>query len=236
MFFALRALFGGRKGVEPLTREALDALADEALMERYAAGDAVAFEVLFARHERGVLSFVFRSVRHRERAEELTQDVFLRVVRNASKYRPNAKFTTWLYTIARNACIDESRRASKRRHASLDASLDDEGGGATFKDRVVDLAAASGAGEISRAQFREALAEGLDALPDEQREVFVLRHVEGLKFVDIAEMTGVSENTVKSRMRYAMQALRGYVASFEGHSFDDDDLDEVGDRDARRQV
>lgn len=236
MLFALRALFGGRRPPEALDRDALEALEDEALMARYADGDAAAFDVLFARHERGVLSFVFRSVRQRERAEEITQDVFLRVVRNAKKYRPSAKFTTWLYTIARNACIDESRRAAKRRHASLDATLGDEAEGTSFKDRVVDLAAAGGAGEISRAEFRAALQEGLDALPDEQREVFLLRHVEGLKFVDIAQMTDVSENTVKSRMRYAMQTLRGYVAEFEGHSFDEDDLDEVGDRDARRQI
>lgn len=228
MFFVLAGLFGNKKP-EPLSREALEELPDEELMLRYGAGEVPAFEILLGRHETRILNFVYRSVHDRGRAEEITQDVFLKVVRTADRYKKSAKFTTWLFTIARNACIDESRRRKRRRKMSLDAPLrDGEGGGETFLDRTIDEGAASGAGEIARAEFRQRLMHALSELPDEQREVFLLRHYEGMRFVDIARMAGISENTVKSRMRYALATLRGYLADFEGFSFDETDADEVG--------
>ncbi len=220
----------------PSDRGAMKKQADEDLMRAYQKGEAAAFEVLLLRHERGVLNFVYRKVRDRDRAEELTQEVFLRVVRTAARYEPRAKFTTWLYTIARNLCIDESRKARRRRTVSLDETIGDDGEGSSRVERIIDTEAASGAGEIARSQFMEVLSEGLDALPEEQREVFILRHVEGMKFVDIAKVQDVSENTVKSRMRYAMAVLRGFVSEFEGYSFDVADRDEVSDHDAKRQV
>lgn len=201
-------------------------------MLAYAGGEVLAFEILLGRHERGVYNFVYRSVHNTDRAEELTQEVFLRVVKNAKRYKRTAKFTTWLYTIARNLCIDESRRRKHRGHVSLDATVGDDEGGQTFKDRVTDHRAESGAARRERARFVEALQQGVDALPDEQREVFVLRHIEGLKFVEIAEIVGVSENTIKSRMRYALASLRLHVADFEGVSFDDEERDDIGDVDA----
>ena len=110
-----------RRAPEELSVEDLKALKDEDLMGRFARGDVAAFELLVERHERPVYRFVLRSVRDDERAEELTQDVFLRVVNNAARYKPSAKFTTWLYTIARNACIDEARRRGRRPTVSLNA-------------------------------------------------------------------------------------------------------------------
>lgn len=228
MLFILAGLFGKKKP-EPLSREELEALADEDLMLRYAGGEVPAFEILLTRHERRILNFVYRSVGDRGRAEEITQEVFLKVVRTANRYQRSAKFTTWLFTIARNACIDESRKRARRRNVSLDAPLRaDEGGGETFLDRTIDETAVSGTGELAREEFRAALREGLAALPDEQREVFILRHYEGMRFVEIARMAGISDNTVKSRMRYALATLRGYLADFEGFSFDETDADEVG--------
>lgn len=223
MIFALARLFG-RSAPRPPSRDALAAMPDEALMLQYGQGETLAFEILLERHEKAVYRFIYRSLHDEERAAELTQDVFVRVIRSADRYRESAKFTTWLFTIARNLCIDESRR---RRHAAV-ATLDapahrDSDGGDTLKDRLADDTAVSGGGNISREQFMSRLQQGLQALPEEQREVFLLRHIEGMKFVEIASMFGISENTVKSRMRYALQFLRGYVAEFEGHSFDFDD-------------
>lgn len=227
MLFVLAGLFS-KKSPEPLPREALEALEDEDLMLRYAAGEVPAFEILLTRHENRVLNFVYRSVGDRGRAEEITQDVFLKVIRTSDRYTPSAKFTTWLFTIARNACIDEARRGRRRRTMSLDAPLREDEGGETFGDRTADPTAVSGVGELARERFRTMLQEGLANLPDEQREVFVLRHFDGMRFVDIGRMFGISENTVKSRMRYALATLRGYVADFEGFSFDETDDDEVG--------
>ena len=98
-----------------------DATGDEALMQAFCDGDAAAFEALVGRHQRGVYNFLLRSVGQKARAEELLQEVFLRVVRAKGRYTPSAKFTTWLYSIARNLSVDESRRAKFRKHQSLDA-------------------------------------------------------------------------------------------------------------------
>ena len=106
-------------------REATSALVreergDEALMEAYQRGDTRAFEVLLARHQRPVFNFFVRQVGNRALAEDLLQDVFLRVIKGARNYKREAKFTTWLYTIARNLCVDNARRAKHRKAASLD--------------------------------------------------------------------------------------------------------------------
>jgi RNA polymerase sigma-70 factor (ECF subfamily) len=227
LLFILATLFGRRKPPEALSRNVLEGLGDEDLMFRYAAGEVVSFEILLERHETKILNFVYRSVGDRSRAEEITQDVFLKVVRTAAKYTKSAKFTTWLYTIARNACIDESRRRSKRRTFSLDAPMrSDEPTGATFLDAVKDPKASGGTAEIARGEFRQRLLGALEALPPEQREVFLLRHYDGMRFVDIAKMFEISENTVKSRMRYALATLRGYLSDFEGFSFDATEAEE----------
>lgn len=226
MLFVLASWFGVRR--QPaLERAQLEALGDEQLMERYAGGDVVAFEILLGRHERKLLNFVYRSVGDRDRATDLVQDIWVRVVKTADRYKPQAKFTTWLFTIARNACIDESRRRAKRRTSSLDAPISDDSETARV-ERVHDPAAVGASTRMTRDEFLDRLREGLAALPDEQREVFVLRHYEGMRFVEIAQLFGLSENTVKSRMRYALATLRGYVAEFEGTSFDADEADEVG--------
>lgn len=217
-----------RRAPEELSVDALRELADEELMHRYASGDVAAFEILLGRHEKPVYRFVLRSVRDAERAEELTQDIFFRLVNNAARYKKSAKFTTWLYTIARNACIDEARKTKRRPTVSLDVSVGDEQG-ATFVDKLRDASARGGASEVARAAFRDHLEEGLAALPDEQREVFLLRQFEGMRFVDIAKQLGISDNTVKSRMRYALATLRGHLAAFDGVSFDEDDAREVGE-------
>ena len=228
MLFVFAGFFRSQ-APSPLSGAALEELSDEELMLRYGRGEVASFEVILGRHERRILNFVYRSVGERSRAEELTQDVFLKVVRGASKYRPTAKFTTWLFTIARNVCVDDSRRRKKGPTVSLDAPLRaGESEGQTHVDRLVDGGAASGTAEVAREEFRRRLLAALDALPAEQREVFVLRHYEGMRFVEIARDFGISENTVKSRMRYALATLRGYLADFKGFSFDAVDQEEVG--------
>ena len=218
-----------RRGRTAPALDDLESASDEDLMAAYAAGNAAAFETLYDRHEGPVYRFIRRSVGQDERAEELAQEVFIRVIRNAATYKATAKFTTWLYTIARNACIDEARRNKRRPEVSLDAPIG-ESPGVTFVDRLADPNARGGATQLSKQAFVQQLEAGLLALPDEQREVFVMRHFEGMRFVDIAGILGVSDNTVKSRMRYALTTLRGYVAAFEGVSLDADNEDEVGGR------
>lgn len=188
---------------------AVDTTGDEALMQAFCAGEAAAFETLVARHQRGIYNFLLRSVRQQPRAEELLQEVFLRVVRAKERYTPTAKFTTWLYSIARNLCVDESRRAKFRRHQSLDAprkGSDGDAGSAMISSIPSNEVPTDEAAEAPtiRRRLREAVAK----LPVEQREVFLLRQVSGLSFREISETVDIPENTVKSRMRYALEKLR----------------------------
>lgn len=172
-------------------------------------GDARAFEHLVGRHQRGVYNFVLRSVREQGRAEEMLQEVFLRVVRSKDRYQRTAKFTTWIYSIARNLCVDESRRARFRDHQSLDAERRGKNGdaGGPMVARLPDPGVPTD--EAAEAPtIRKRLEAAIDVLPDEQREVFVMRQVSGMSFREIGEALGVPENTIKSRMRYALEKLR----------------------------
>lgn len=205
----------------------LEDQSDEELMLAYARGEVVAFEVLVKRHEKPLYNFIWRSCGNRDRAQEILQEVFLRVVKSAERYEPSAKFTTWVYTIARNLCIDKARKRSRATEVSLDQSFGGDPDGQTLGERMADDEATSAAVEADRATFRQRLKAALAELPDEQREVFVLREFSGLKYREIADAVGVPVPTVKSRMRYALQALRGHLADYLGHSFDREEAAET---------
>jgi RNA polymerase sigma-70 factor (ECF subfamily) len=200
-------------GEAPMAREQDDAASrgpepsDESLMLAFKAGDARAFESLVRRHRRPLFGFVLRSVHSRARAEELLQEILLRVVRSKDRYERTAKFTTFLYTIARNLCVDESRRQKFRRHASLDQPrFAGEEGRPLLATVAAEQVPTDAAADAPR--LRAAIAEAVEHLPDDQREVFLLRQMSGLSFKEIAELVGAPENTVKSRMRYALEKLR----------------------------
>lgn len=186
---------------------------DEDLLARFNVGDARAFELLLERYRTPIYTFVLRSVRDPDRARDLTQDVFLRVVQRAEGFEGKSKFSTWLYTIARNLCIDTSRKMVFRRHRSLDAPLGDDDGNAALVERVASSEPVTDRAAIGR-QLKGQIAEAVDALPEDQREVFLLRQVQGLPFKEIAGIIGVPENTVKSRMRYALERLQEALAEY----------------------
>jgi len=179
-------------------------------MARYQQGDVAAFAELVARHEKRLWNFLRRFVADSATAEDLLQEVFLRVVKNATEWQPSAKFSTWLYTIARNLCTDTARRGALRKADSLDqtpgASRDESG-----PHRIDKVAAPNGNAE--KAAMDREIATRVDqavaALPVEQREVFLMREVMDMSFAEIATATKTSEPTVKSRMRYALERLRG---------------------------
>lgn len=188
-----------------------EAPSDEALMERFAKGDAKALGTLYDRHARALKAFVLQQ--GAARPDDVVQDAFVRIVRNPGGFQGQAKFRTWLYTIARNLCIDASRRDKFRAGPSLDAPMGEDG--PTLGERIAsDDPGADASRALADAQFKAAYDAALAKLPAEQREVFVLREVSGLGFAEIAELTGANENTVKSRMRYALKGLRDALIDY----------------------
>ncbi len=183
---------------------------DGALMQAYAAGDQRAFETLYDRHALAVWRFVLRSVQQRELADELAQDVWFSVVREAARYEPRARFRTWLFTVAHHRVVDHWRRL--RPHASLDAET------AEGVSLAEVLAAESGFGPDRVLDSREqaqALLDALAALPTPQREAFLLQAEAGLSVAEIAQATGVTQETAKSRLRYARNRLRATLEALE---------------------
>lgn len=179
---------------------------DEELMLAYQKGDSNAFEVLIGRHQRGVYNFLYRFLGQSESTEEAFQEVFERVIRSAQNYVPTARFSTWVYTIARNYCIDLSRKGKFRQVLSLDDRREDQDE-LTLADRISDSKAGPDL-EASASNLASKLSQALDSINPDQREVFLMRENLGLPFEQISEIVNVSVNTVKSRMRYALSALQ----------------------------
>lgn len=192
---------------------------DEVLMLRFQGGDRSAFAVLVRRHKTAIYNFILRQIRAAQVAEDLVQDVFVKIVHNANEFKHEARFTTWAYAIARNICIDHLRKMSLRKHPSLDQSSQDDGDGPTLGERTADKTPGA---SVERAAIGNELAvritQAVELLPAEQREVFLLRELANIPFKDIAEITGVPENTVKSRMRYALERLQEALAEYEDYA------------------
>jgi RNA polymerase sigma-70 factor (ECF subfamily) len=181
--------------------------ADEDLMVMYQRGEVRAFEILLARHRKPVYNFILRFLGDKETAEDLLQEAFMRVIKGAEAYKRQAKFTTWLYTIARNLCVDQTRRRKHRKHASLDAPMDASDESGTLLDVIPSSEMASDRRSVNK-QLYATMQRAIEALSEEQREVFLMREFLDMPFKQIADVVGVPENTVKSRMRYALEKLR----------------------------
>ena len=197
----------------------LSEVSDEVLMMKFQGGDRSAFASLVRRHKTPIFNFVLRQVRSRTTAEDITQDVFVRVVQNAASFKHEARFTTWVYTIARNVCTDHHRKMSLRRHPSLDQAAGKDPDGPTLGDRIADSHPSAAADrQTMSADIGKRISTAVEKLPPEQREVFLLRQFAKVPFKDIARMTGVPENTVKSRMRYALERLQEALCEYEDYA------------------
>jgi RNA polymerase sigma-70 factor (ECF subfamily) len=176
---------------------------DEALIGRYARGDVAAFTLLYRRHEMRVWRYLRRSVGIRAMADELMQEVWFAVARDAPRYEPTARFTTWLFQIAHNRMIDSIR--ARRSQTSLETL------GYEAPAVVEQLTADSSAGPLAAVVARDqatALAQALEQLPPEQREAFLLQAECDLSVEEIAAITHNTFETTKSRLRYARSKLR----------------------------
>lgn len=175
--------------------------ADEELMLLYQQGDAAAFEILYTRHKGPVYRYVLRQCDGRETTNELVQDIWMKLIQNHGSYKVKAKFTTWLYTIARHRLIDYYRQQGNRAFDMDNSQL--ETVGATEYEQP-DVRA-------DLQQQLERLSVVVESLPVLQREVFLLKEEAGMDLEEIAKLTGVNRETVKSRLRYAVKKIRQVI-------------------------
>jgi RNA polymerase sigma-70 factor (ECF subfamily) len=174
---------------------------DEELMQRYRDGDAAAFETLYARHKGALYRYFLRQCGNEGLAEELFQDVWMKLIKARDRYEPRARFGTWLYTLAHNQLVDHYRRSGNR--AALHEST-----GRTDPETLPGAASETPDQRTHSRLLVERLLELLKGLPGPQREAFLLREEGGLGVEAIAVATGVSKETAKSRLRYAVRRLR----------------------------
>jgi RNA polymerase sigma-70 factor (ECF subfamily) len=179
---------------------------DEDLMLRFGRGDGAAFEFLYRRHELRVFRYLQRNVRNEASANDLMQEVWFAVARGAANYQPTAKFTTWLFTIAHHRMVDMIR--ASRRLQSLDAVDDADPEGSSLLDRLAADGRLEPPARVETQHEAAALLHAVAQLPPEQRSAFLLQAEGELSVEEIADATGSSFETVKSRLRYARAKLR----------------------------
>ncbi len=173
---------------------------DSALMLRYRDGDVAAFELLYRRHNDSLYRYLLRLSLNRDAAEDIFQDVWAKIIKARHRYRPTAKFSTFLYRVAHNCFIDYVRKNKRHMVASaIDPDCSPDPG--DEPDLLVEKTLA-----------RQRLDVALRTIPDEQRDAFLLHEEAGLSIDTIAEVTGVNRETVKSRLRYATKKLKAALA------------------------
>ena len=180
-----------------------DENSDEALMLRFQAGDASAFDTLYARHRGGLFRFILRQCRIRGTAEELFQDVWMNLIQAKARYRVEAQFRTYLYTLAHNRVIDFFRSHSRAEAILFDSDDESDATQSIPGSRIDEPQVQAEAREQGTAILRV-----LEGLPAPQREAFLLHEEAGLSVEEIAAATGVSFEAAKSRLRYAVAKLR----------------------------
>lgn len=177
---------------------------DNELMKRVAKGDDDAFRILFERHHRLAWSVIYRHIGVQSSAEDLVQEAFLRVYRAAPKYVPTAKFSTWLYTVVTNLCLNFKRDRARNKLRLLGGGPDDEGGGGLLEQ----LAQSEDADSIDRDERIAIVREAIADLPDQQRMALILSRYEEKSYDEIAEMMETTVAAVKSLTSRARNTLR----------------------------
>ena len=184
---------------------------DVRLMLEFQDGNKVSFETLMRKYFPRLVNFIFRYVNSREAAEDLTQEVFLRVYKSGSSYKPQSKFQTWVFTIARNLSLNELRR-NKYKTVSLDATFSSDDG--ELKWQVEDPNSASPDDEVLRREKAAAVKAAIDGLPENQRVAVLLRRYEQFSYEEIAQTMNVSSKAVKSLLSRARESLKNKLSGW----------------------
>jgi RNA polymerase sigma-70 factor (ECF subfamily) len=179
---------------------------DQDLVQAYIQGDQSAIEVLINRHRSKVYTYILLTIKNQQLAEDLFQETFIKVIQSlrGGKYKDNGRFLSWVIRIAHNLIIDHFRKEKQMNSVSNDDSdVDLFNSKKLSDDNIEEL--------IVNSQIKAEIRSLINELPDDQREVVLLRHYGGLSFKEIADQTDVSINTALGRMRYALINLRKLI-------------------------
>lgn len=181
-------------------------LSDNELVQRYLGGDYASLEILINRYKNKVFSYILMTVKNHHLAEDIFQDTFIKVVRslNLGKYTDNGKFISWVMRIAHNLVIDHYRREKNLNTFSNDASEVDHFNSPKFSDETIE-------DFMINEQILNQVRDLVEELPEDQKQVVIMRHYLDLSFKEIADQTDVSINTALGRMRYALINLRKII-------------------------
>jgi len=171
---------------------------DEELMSRYCNGEEEAFEILYRRYEKPILSFIYRMLLSASEAEDLCQETFFRVVRGKKKYKETGKFKTWLFRIAHNLCRDRLRRMKFRSYLSLDTPISSQDCEHNELKKSVPDISLDPLKCMETDEIKIMVQKAIASLPDEQRIVVILKEYHELKFTEIADILNSPTSTVKS--------------------------------------
>jgi len=181
-------------------------LSDQDLVQAYIKGDQSAIEVLINKHRSKVYTYILLTIKNQQLAEDLFQETFIKVIQSlrGGKYKDNGKFLSWVIRIAHNLIIDHFRKEKQMNTLSNDDSEVDLFNSKKLSDSNIEEI-------IIHTQIKSEIRILINELPDDQREVVLLRHYGGLSFKEIADQTDVSINTALGRMRYALINLRKLI-------------------------
>jgi RNA polymerase sigma-70 factor (ECF subfamily) len=185
---------------------------DAALMLQVKQGDAAAFTTLVEKYQQPVLNLAFRTLHDEAEAEDLAQTVFVQAWKSAARYQPSAKFATWLFTIARNLCLNEIRRRKRHPAESLDQTRDD--GSDQPVHQIEDRRTRAATDDLLRGELEHKVDEALDALPENQRTALLLCRQEELSYEEIAAVLGCSLSATKSLIHRARETLKARLKPY----------------------
>lgn len=185
---------------------------DAALMLRVKQGDAAAFTTLVEKYKQPVMNLAWRTLRDETEAEDLAQNVFVQAWKSADRYQATAKFSTWLFTIARNLCLNEIRRRVRHPAESLDQTRDDSEEQPLFQ--VVDKRVAPAPEDLLRGELEAKVEEALTALPEHQRTAMLLCRQDELSYEEIAEILGCSLSATKSLIHRARETIKARLKPY----------------------
>ena len=185
-----------------------DADEDWSLLDQFQKGDPEAFRDLFNKHKRNVINLSYRFVQNKETAEDVAQDVFIKIYEKKFRFDPRAKFSTWLYKVTVNAAIDRTRKKSFFDRSLDKTETDEEGESKTLLETLSDPSVVSPADTLAGKEIRNLVQTEIQKLPEKLKAPILLRHFENLSYEEIARILGITAKAVERKIYHAKEVLR----------------------------